>query len=220
MADRDFTSVMFALEKKVVHLGFHITFGANGAPTIDTPNSLGLLQVTQFTKSFTATAASTASYTAVSDFTDLYNGMIISGTNVAAGSVISALNAAAGTFTSSLASTGVVSAVTATGGYVIQLGKKLLNGNSLDTYPKLLGIDIMPDCSGLIGAASTQASTPAGPTWFMIGNTINSATVTTGASITLMCGTVNGAGATFKSVQPALGEGIYVRLMLGNSTAK
>ncbi len=220
MADRDYTTVLFSLEKKVVLLSAHITFGANGAPTLDYANSLGFLSVAQLTKTFTATASSTASYTAVSDFTELYNGMIISGTNVAAGSVISAVNGPAGTFTSSLASTGVVSTVVATGGYILRLGKTLQNGNSLDPYPKLLGISIVKDLSGLPGAAAVTASTPAAPEWFMTSNTVSSATYATGASIHLMCGTVTGAGATFKNVQPASGEGIYVKLMLGNSTAK
>lgn len=218
MADRDFSTVLFAMEKKVVLLSAHITFGASGAPTLDSANSLGFLSAAQFTKSFTATASSTASFTAVSNFTNLYNGMIISGTNIPANSVISSINAGAGTFTSSNASTGVVSAVTATGGYVLRLGKQLQNGASLDTYPKLLGVSIIKDLSGLPGAASTQASVSTAPEWFMIGNTVSSNTASTGAAITLMCGSLS--GATFTQAQPASGEGIIVKLMLGNSTAK
>lgn len=222
MANRDFTPVMFGLEKNIVHLSAHITFGASGDPTLDTSNSKGFCNVARFTQAFTATASSTASFSAVSSFVGLYNGMIISGTNIAANSVISALNAGAGTFTSSQASTGVVSAVTATGGYILQLGTRA--ALNLDTYVKLLGVRVLPDLHSLPGAASTQASTPAAPEWFMIQNNISTAipsasSSSLAASIVLMCGTYNGAGATFKNVQPASGEGIYVQLMLGNSTA-
>lgn len=219
MANRDFTPVMFALEKNVVHLGAHITFGAAGAPTLDTSNSKGFCNVSQFTTSFTATASSTASYTAVSNFTNLYNGMIMSGTNVAAGSIISAINAGAGTLTSAAASTGVVSAVTATGGYILQLGT--LAGVKIDTYVKLLGLKVVNDLSALPGAAATQASVSKAPSWFMVQNNISKAipasSATTAGSITLMCGTFS--GGTFVQAQPASGEGIYVQLMLGNSTA-
>lgn len=219
MADRDFTPVLFSLEKRVVLLSAHITFGTAGAPTLDTSNSKGFCNVTQFTTAFTATASSTASFTAVSTFVDLYNGMIISGTNIAANSVISALNAGAGTFTSSHASTGVVAAVTATGGYILQLGT--IAGLKTDTYVKLLGLSVLSDESGLQGGASTGASVPADNQWFMIQNNVSKAipasTAALSASIVLMCGS-NNSGA-FVQAQPASGEGIYVQLMLGNSTA-
>lgn len=216
MANRNFTPVLFGLEKNLVLLGAHITFGANGAPTLDAINSKGFLSVAQFSTSFTATASTTASFTAVSNFTDLYNGMTISGTNIAASSIISAINAGAGTFTSSNASTGVVSAVTATGGYTLSLGALIQNSPRRDTYAKLIDLDIISDLSGLQGGASTQAGTPAAPSWFMIQNNVANGSL---ANVVLMCGTMNGAGATFKAVQPASGEGIYVRMLLCNSTA-
>lgn len=219
MADRDFTPVLFSLEKKVVVLSAHITFGAGGVPTLDTSNSKGFCNVAQFTTSFTATAASTASFTAVSNFTDLYNGMVISGTNIPANSKISALNAGAGTFTSSNASTGAVSAVTATGGYILQLGT--IAAQKVDTYVKVLGLRVLPDCSPLQGAAAVAASAPAAPNWFLLQNNISkaipAATATTAASITLMCG--SGVGTLFVNSQPASGEGVYIEMLLGNSTA-
>ena len=80
MADRDFTPVAFTMEKNVVTLSCHVTFGANGVPTIDPINSKGFFNVTQYTTpSFTATGTSTTSITGVSNFTGLYNGMILSG---------------------------------------------------------------------------------------------------------------------------------------------
>lgn len=219
MADRDYCPVQYAMEKKVVTLSAHITFGASGAPTLDTSNSKGFCNVAQFTTSFTATASSTASYTAVSNFTNLYNGMIMSGTNVAAGSVISAINAGAGTLTSAQASTGVVSAVTATGGYVLQLGR--LAALQVDNYVKILGFSIVPDLSGLPGAAATQASVPAAPGWFMFRNNVSasipSSSGVLAATIGLMCGTWS--AGTFVQKQPASGEGIYFKVQLGNSTA-
>ncbi len=211
MANRNYTPVMFSLEKNMVHLSAHITFGAAGAPTLDTNNSKGFCSVVQATKSFTATASSTASFTAVSDLTGLYNGMIISGTNIAANSVISALNSA-GTFTSSHASTGVVSGVTATGGYTLQMGTQ--TGVKLDTYVKLLGLKVLSDLSGLQGSASTLASSSTAPAWFMVNNSVSNSGL---ASVTLMCGTLS--AGTFVQVQPASGEGVYIRMTLGNSTA-
>lgn len=211
MANRQYTPIMFALEKNVVHLGLHITFGASGAPTIDAPNSKGLCSIVQATQSFTATASTTASYTAVSTLKGLYNGMIISGTNVAAGSVISALNAA-GTFTSSIASTGVVSAVTATGGYTLQFGTQA--ATRLDTYTKLLGFKILNDVSGLQGGAGVLASQTTAPAWHLTANNISKSGL---ASLTFICGT--GSGTSFVASQPTSGEGIYMQLMLGNSTA-
>ena len=218
MADRDFCPIAYTMEKKVVTLSAHVTFGASGAPTLDAINSKGFLSAALLVKSFTATASSTASYTAVSDFTNLYLGMVLSGTNVAVGSTISAsINGPAGTFTASAPSTGVVSAVKATGGYVLRLGKQLQNGASLDVYNKILGVKVWQDLSALSGAAAVTALAPSATHWFMIGNTVASGTAATGASITLMCGTMSGGVVTF--VPPASGEGIYVDVLLCNSTA-
>lgn len=215
MADRDFTPVLFALNKNVVLLQAKIKFGASGAPTLDTSNfqSKGFCAVSQFSKSFTAAGTSSASITSVSDFTGLYNGMVLSGTNVAANSVISAINAGAGTFTVSNATTGAISAVTATGGYTLQFGS---SSSKLDTYPVLLGFSALWDEVSLPGAVSTQASTPAGPEVFLMANQIS---VSGSASISFMTGTYNGAGATFKQVNPASGEALKLAFMLGNSTA-
>ena len=218
MADRDFCPLAYTMEKKVVTLSAHVTFGANGVPTLDAINSKGFLSAALLVKSFTATASSTASFTAVSDFTNLYQGMVLTGTNIPASTTISAsINGPAGTFTASQASTGVVSAVKATGGYVLRLGKQLQNGASLDVYNKILGVSILPDLSALSGGAAVTALAPAAPTWFMIGNTVASGTASTGASITLMCGTMSAGVVTF--VPPASGEGIYVKVLLCNSTA-
>jgi len=220
MADRDFTSVKYSLEKKVVTLSAHITFGANSVPTLDAVNSKGFAACTQFSTSFTGTGTATTSITAVSNFTSLYNGMILSGTNVAANSVISAINAPSGTFTLSNATTGAIGAVTATGGYQLQLGKTLQNGISLDTYAKVLAVTVSSDVSGLQGGAATQASAPAWTDWFVTSNTVKSATAVTGASIVLQLGYASASGAAnWKTINPASGEGIYVQLLLCNSTA-
>jgi hypothetical protein len=222
MASRAFTSVQFALEKNVVYLSAHVTIGANGVPTVDAPNSLGILACTQFTTpAFTATGTSTASITAASSFVNLYNGMNLVGTNVPATATISAINAAAGTFTISNATTGAISSVTAVGGYRLQLGKVAGISTQLDTYNKILAVNITSDLSGLPGAAATQAAAPAWSDWFLMQNTIASGTAGTGASVCFQLGYASSAGtAGWKTVQPASGEGFYVQLMLGNSTAK
>lgn len=220
MADRDFSTVQFAMEKKVVMLSARITFGANGVPTLDAVNSKGFAACTQYSTTFTATGTATASITGASNFTGLYNGMILSGTNVAAGSVISAINAPAGTFTLSTPTTGAIGTVTATGGYQLQLGKTLQNGISLDPYRKILGVDLIPDMSGLQGAAAVQAGAPNWYDYFLIGNTISSATAVTGASLYFQLGYATGSGAAnWKTVNPASGEALFIRLKLCNSTA-
>lgn len=220
MADRDFTAVLYSMEKKVTILSAHVTFAANGVPTLDPLNSKGFLGITQQSVSFTATGTSTTSITGVSNFTGLYNGMILSGTNVATGSVISAINASAGTFTLSIATTGAISAVTATGGYQLQMGKVSYGVNSLDTYPKILGVNIFSDESALPGAVATQASAPAWTDWFINKNTVSSNTAVTGASVYFQLGYASGSGAAnWKTVNPATSEGIYVQVIMCNSTA-
>lgn len=218
MANRDYTTVLQSLEKLRVFLSCRVNFGVAGAPSVLTANSLGILAVTQFTTAaFTATGTSTTSITGVSNFTNLYNGMILKGTNVAANSVISNINAGAGTLTLSQATTGAISSVSATGGYQIQFGKTLQNGASLDTYPKFLGMSVLPDENGLQGSASTQASSPTAPHWFMFQNTISSNTPVTGASVYLMCGYYT--GNVFTQINPANGERAHMMFSLGNSTA-
>lgn len=212
MSGRAYTPVMFSLEKNVVHLGAHILFGANGVPTLDVKNSKGFCNVTQNTQTFTATGTSTASITGVSNFTGLYNGMILSGTNVQAGSVISALNPGAGTFTLSLPTTGAITSVTATGGYVLQLGTQA--GVRLDTYVKLLGLSVLNDMTALQGGATTGAQAPLAPQWFLINNSVS---IAQSASLTLMCG--SGSGTAFTSVNPQSGSAAYIQLLLGNSTS-
>lgn len=212
MSNRMGTPVAFTLEKNVSQLSCNITFGALGVPTKVALNSKGFCNVTQNTVSFTATGTSTTSITGVSNFTGLYNGMILTGTNVAANSIISALNPGAGTFTLSQATTGAITAVTATGGYTLQLGTQA--GVKLDTYVKLLGLSVLNDLTALQGGVSTGASAPAASHWFMTNNSVSKAGL---ASVTLMCGTGN--GATFVQVNPASGEAVEIQMMLGGSTA-
>lgn len=45
MANRLFQQFRFSLEKKVVELWGHVTFGAVGAPTLDTANSKGIKSI-------------------------------------------------------------------------------------------------------------------------------------------------------------------------------
>lgn len=45
MANRNFTQFSFTMERQVVSLYAHVTFGASGAPTLDTANSKGVVSV-------------------------------------------------------------------------------------------------------------------------------------------------------------------------------
>ena len=47
MANRWFQQFRFSLEKYVVDLYAHVTFGAAGAPTLDAPNSKGIASITR-----------------------------------------------------------------------------------------------------------------------------------------------------------------------------
>ena len=47
MASRNFNEFRLSLEKRVVNLYGKITFGATGAPTLDTANSKGIASVTR-----------------------------------------------------------------------------------------------------------------------------------------------------------------------------
>lgn len=47
MANRTFTQFGYTLERAVVSLYAHVTFGASGAPTLDTANSKGIVSITR-----------------------------------------------------------------------------------------------------------------------------------------------------------------------------
>lgn len=47
MANRRFNQFPQALEKRVISVFAHISFGASGAPTLDVPNSKGVVSVTR-----------------------------------------------------------------------------------------------------------------------------------------------------------------------------
>jgi len=215
MANRLFRPVQFALEPDVVTLSCRIVFGAAGAATLTVLNSKGFCNVAQFTKSFTATGTSTASLTAVSDFTNLYLGMALSGTNVAANSTITAMNGGAGTMTSSQATSGAIGTVTATGGYILTLGSQ--NPTRLDTYTKLMGFSHAWDMAAAQGSATTLALAPAAPTVFMTQDNVKNASL---ASIVLMTGRLtDAAGTPFNVVNPASGEVLKLVLTLSRSSA-
>lgn len=47
MANRQFTQFRLSLEKQVVELFAHVTFGSSGAPTLDTATSKGITSITR-----------------------------------------------------------------------------------------------------------------------------------------------------------------------------
>jgi len=214
MANRQFTPVLFALEKNVVFLSAKFSVGASGVPTIDALNSKGICSIAQKTLTFTATSATGTGLTAVSSFAGLYVGMAITGSGIPAGTTIVSMNAGAGTMVISQATTTTVVGLTATvtGGYTIQFGTQA--GVRLDTYNKLMMIERINDMTGLQGAAATAPSAPVAPAMLLVNNSISTSLI---ASVTVVFGSY--ATGAFVASQPASGEIIRMLFVLGNSTA-
>lgn len=218
--------VQFAFEPDVVNIFGKISFGAAGAPTMDTTQCKGLCNVTRKSISITGDIANTSpTVSNVSSFAGLYNGMSITGTGIPASTTILSMTPGSGTITLSANATATTStlAITVAGGqYVIQLGRTA--GVNLDTYNKLLGLHHTWDETGLQGGASTGASSPAAPAMFLVGNLTNTVTVPptvasalTSATLTVQFGTLS--AGTFVAKDPASGEIVRLALQMCRSSA-
>lgn len=210
--------VMFAFEPDVVHQYSKISFGASGAPTIDTNQSKGICSVVRKSYSITGDITNTSATVAnVSSFAGLYKGMSISGTGIPAATTISSMNPGAGTITLSAAATATTAslAITVAGGqYTITFGSQF-SPAKFDAYVKLLGLSHNWDMSGLQGGASTGASAPAAPSMILVGNNISSSSL---ANLIVQFG--QWSGATFTAADPASGEIVRIAAQLCRSTAK
>lgn len=226
MANRLMHPVMFAFEADTCHLFAKISFGAAGAPTLDTTQCKGFCNITRKTISITGDITNASpTVSNVSSFAGIYNGMSITGTGIPANTTISAKNPGAGTITLSQNATATTStlAISVAGGqYVIQLGRQA--GVQLDTYTKLLGLSHNWDESGLQGGVSTGASSPAAPAMFIVGNNTKVvtsprtiATALTDATLTIQFG--HFSGATFVAADPASGEIVRLAAQFSRSTA-
>jgi hypothetical protein len=182
-------------------------------PTLDTQNSKGFCNIAQGSVTFTGTTAIGTTVTAVSSFVGLYPGAKITGAGIPANTTIVSTNPGAATLVLSQAATAAATVPLAAGsGYVLTLGTQY--ATRLDTYAKLLGFDYANDLTALMGGAGVGPSTPAAPIVFITNNQVK---VSGQASIAFQTGTLS--GSTFTASTPASGEGMYFRIMLGNSTS-
>jgi hypothetical protein len=224
--NRTVRPVSFAFEADVVSVFANIMFGAAGAPSFATgstaqstsvPENKGLCNIALNSISFTATTdGSTAVLTSVSSFAGLYVGMSVTGTGIAANSVISSMNPGADTITLSHATTaaGTVTLTASGGQYVLTFGSQYTPFKRLDTYVRLLSVAALWDEAPLQGGASTAASSPAAPAFFLVGNAVSTAG---SASITFQLGYYT--GAAFTAANPASGEKLKLGIQLTRSSA-
>lgn len=229
MANRYNNPVMFAMEPNMVTLSAHVTFGANGVPTVDAINSKGIANVWNQSVAFSgATSSGSSTITSVSSFAGLFTGMVISGTGVVGTPTIGTISASTG----SVVLSGVVGASSATafqatgGRFIFQFGLNV--GNRLDPYYKLLYTHTSWDESSASASGSmalTAALAPVAPSGgFLVKNNINvrtipqtQATASTDCSLIVQYGA--GVGAGFVAASPVAGEGMRVLFVLGNSSA-
>lgn len=228
MANRNYTPIMFALEKNVVFLAAQATFDGSGNPTLITNNSKGICNLAvQAVMLNGNTTASSTSVSSVTNFTDIFVGQTVSGTGIQASTTISSFNVGAGTITLSkvASSTNPADLLAVTGGqYTFQFGFKAVT--NLDTYPKLLMASHNWDEStgSASGTVSLIQSAPAAPAMFIVGNNTQIKTIpatstsgSTDATLTVQFGT--GAGTSFIASNPGNGDLLRMFFMFGNSTA-
>lgn len=233
MANRNFTPVMFGLEKNIVTLAARVVFNAGGVPVLDTINSKGICSVKNETIAFTASTVTSSSFLGtVSSFRGIYPGMNLIGSTGALQSSTSIVEtrtpAGAITLSGFPTATGNAVSLFATGGrYRFQFGAQ--EALRLDSYNKVLGIDGMWfETTSSFGSA-TASLIPAAPDMFVADNRIAIRTIpqtttsgSTDCSIVLQTGQVVGSGITsfFRAGFPANGEVLHVVFTLGNSTAR
>lgn len=209
---------MFAFEPDVVHVFGRVTFGAAGAPTLDTNNSKGICNFAgPNVYLFTGNTASSTTISVVSSFLGLYPGMTITGAGIPASTTISSINAGAGTMVISQAATATATgvALSASGGtYTVTFGSQFTPFKRLDAYNKLLNLTHIYDESGLPGSATTQASSAYASTILIVQNNISNANL---ANIVLQFG--GGTGAGFLASNPANGEALRLGISLCRSGA-
>lgn len=224
MGDRYGTAVLFSLEKNIICLYARVTFGAAGAPTLDTNNSKGFCNIALKTIAFTGTSSASTSVTSISSFAGLYPGMaVVDSGPTHVNSTIASMNGGADTLTLADAATGTNTGLTASGGqYTLQLGTQA--GVRLDSWYKLLQFQYSWDESGSQGTASTLALAPAAPNVFMVGNrtairTVPATATSNSTDCTLTFQTGSGAGTSFTAVAPGNGDALRLALVFGNCSA-
>lgn len=228
MAGRNFTPVMFALEKNTVQIYGRILIGSGGVPILDTNNSKGICAVGLNAVNFTGFSTnSTTTIGTVSSFAGLFSGMTVTGSAGAlqATTVIGSASSLILNFSKQSIQTGGPVNFSAVGGqYIFQFGSQA--GVRLDGYNKLLAFDYSWDesTSSASGSALQSALAPGATNAFVVSNSVSTRTVpptittnSTDCSVVVQLGV--GAGVGFSAVAPSAGEVLKVNFVLGNSSA-
>lgn len=230
MAGRNYTPVMFGLEKNIVSLFCRVVFNPSGVAVLDTNNSKGICAFNLETVSFTgATTNSSSSVGTVSSFVGLYTGMTVTGAagSIQSGTTIGTISAATDSLVLSKQAilTNAANPLVASGGrYRVQFGS--LAGVNLDAYNRILSMSVMPfeTTSSSSGGVSVAQFAPGVDKVFVVNNQVSirtipstAASVSTDCSLALQMGT--GVGTNFVVQTPAAGESYYFHFLLSNSTA-
>lgn len=196
--------VMFAFEPDLVQVFARATFGAAGAPTLDTNNSKGVCAWNKVSQVWTATTTNTsASVTAAQSLFGVYNGMTVTGTGIPASTTVSAVNPGAGTLTLSNVATasGTVPLTFSGGQYQIQFGSQATPFLRLDTYVKLLQMTrLWDEVTNAVGNAAATPSAGLAPHVFLVESTIAYSNQTFTRT-----GTTDGSTGAITAVTPSIG---------------
>ena len=211
--------ICFGFEPDIVSVFALASFGAAGAPTLNTNYSKGLCNLARNSITLTGDIASgNATVSNVSSYAGLYIGMGISGVGIQAGSTIAALTPGSGTLTLSATATATTPtlAITVAGGqYTLTYGSQYTPFKRLDAYVRLLALSHNWDESGTQGGASTGAIVPVAPAMFLVANNISTSTL---ANLVLQFGYYTGSGV-FTAKDPASGEVVRIYASFTRSTA-
>ncbi len=168
--------VSFAFEPDVVSVFPRASFGAAGAPTLNTVSSKGVCNWAASTQVWKGTTATSTSVTSMQSLFGVYNGMSVTGSGIPASTVVSSVNPTAGTLTLSNAATSSLTATPLTfsgGQYVITFGSQYTPFKRLDSYVKLLDLDYSWDESvNAYTSTGTSPAAPAAPDLFLLSNQV------------------------------------------------
>lgn len=229
MANLWSNTVNFTKEGNVVTLFANVTFGASGAAVLDTNNSMGICSFGASNTLFNGnTTASSTTVSSVTSFSNLFNGMTVtgSGSTVQAGTTISSMTAGASSLVLSqvAAATQGANPLVASGGqYIVQFGT--IAALNLTPFVKLLdfGWSIDNSVGSAAGSSTLLQVTPNIDKIFITDNNSNIRTIPTtaassltDASLTLQMGT--GLGGTFTAVNPTPATKMRFMFTFGNLT--
>ena len=234
MANRNWSTINYTLEKNTVTLYAKVTFDSSGAPILDSVSSKGIANFWKESIPLTGGVVnSTTIIGTVTSFSGLFTGMTISGSGVATTNLISSMSASGDTITMTKQNITTADGVAlqASGGrYRVQFGRQISSATSiaqLDTYNKLLDVSASWDMTSgsATGTMTTLQLAPNNYEVFVVSSSaFNNVTVprtavsgSTDASLALQFGF--GKGVEFRTGDPVAGETVRLKFVFGNSTA-